>query len=376
VPAAPEAGVALLAASRISRQRLEPPVRTRVRLLTASVTAALLLAACSPLPPGSAAAVVGDTRIPREAIERAVAGLDLDGLRAGVDAGLPAELEGAERTAAVDEEMAAVLLDTQRRILDLYIRREIVLIVAEDLGVEATAEDREAAREALIASVGGPEALSGVLADAGFSEEVFDEVIVEQEALLVALRRDVLAGAELEVREPRHILVASQEEAEEVIAELAAGADFAELAAARSQDPGSAPQGGALRPGRRGGWLPEVDDAVWTAQIGEVVGPVQTQAGFHVIEVVDEATLEADDLPEQQVQQLVAGELDARFFTAVSETAVQVDPAFGVWSSDPEDPSLRPSDPVGQAPTGPTSDGLGLSEEELAELLEELEDGS
>ena len=351
-------------------------MRTRVRLLTASVTAAFLLAACSPLPPGSAAAVVGGTEIPRATIERAVAGLDLEEMRTGLDASLPADLEGAARAAAVDEEVAAMVLDTQRRVLDLYIRSEIVRIVAEDVGVEAAAADRDAAREALIASVGGPEALPGVLAEAGFSEEVFEEVIVEQEALLVALRRDVLAGAELEVREPRHILVTSLEDAEAVVAELAAGADFAELAVARSQDPGSAQQGGALQAAPRGAWLPEFDDAVWTAEIGEVVGPVQTQAGFHVIEVVDEATLEADELPEQQVQQLVAGELDARFLTAVGETEVQVDPAFGVWSSDPNDPSLRPTDPVGRAPDGAAPGGLGLSDEELEELLEELEDGS
>lgn len=351
-------------------------MRTRVRLLTASVTAALLLAACSPLPPGSAAAVVDGTRIPRAAIERAVTGLDLDGLRTGIDLGLPADLEGAARAAAVEEEVASVVLDTQRRVLDLYIRREIVRVVAEDADVEASAEDRDAAREALIASVGGPEALPGVLAEAGFTEEVFEEVIVEQEALLVALRRDVLADAELEVREPRHILVTSLEDAEEVVAELAAGADFAELAVARSQDPGSAQQGGALQAAPRGAWLPEFDDAVWTAQIGEVVGPVQTQAGFHVIEVVDEATLDADELPEQQVQQLVAAELDARFFAAVGETEVQVDPAFGVWSGDADDPSLRPSDPVGQAPAGGEPGGLGLSDEELDELLEELEEGS
>jgi len=340
------------------------------------VTAALLLAACSPLPPGSAAAVVDGTRIPRAAIERAVTGLDLDGLRTGIDLGLPADLEGAARAAAVEEEVASVVLDTQRRVLDLYIRREIVRVVAEDADVEASAEDRDAAREALIASVGRPEALPGVLAEAGFTEEVFEEVIVEQEALLVALRRDVLADAELEVREPRHILVTSLEDAEEVVAELAAGADFAELAVARSQDPGSAQQGGALQAAPRGAWLPEFDDAVWTAQIGEVVGPVQTQAGFHVIEVVDEATLDADELPEQQVQQLVAAELDARFFAAVGETEVQVDPAFGVWSGDADDPSLRPSDPVGQAPAGGEPGGLGLSDEELDELLEELEEGS
>jgi len=339
------------------------------------VTAALLLAACSPLPPGSAAAVVEGTPIPRAAIESAISGLDLDDLRAGLEAGLPADLEGVARAAAVEEQVSVAVLDTQRRVLDLYIRGEIVRLVAEDVGVAASNADREAAREALIASVGGPEALPGVLADAGFSEQVFDEVIVEQEALLVALRRAVLDDAELEVREPRHILVASQAEAEELLAELAAGADFAELAAARSQDPGSAPRGGALQPAPRGAWLPEFDDAVWNAAIGEVVGPVQTQAGFHVIEVVDETTLAADELPEEQVQQLVAGELDARFLAAVSEADVRVDPAFGVWSSDPQNPSLLPSPPVGQPATGAAPADLGLTEEELEELRQELEEG-
>lgn len=348
-------------------------MRTRIRLSTALVGAALLLSSCSTLPPATAAAVVGGAPIDREAIERAVTGLELDQLRAAIEAGLPGELEGAERAAAVREQLDAAVLDTQRRVLDLYIRREIVRIVADDAGVETDAEDREAARDALIDSVGGPEALPEVLAQAGFTEEVFDDVIVEQEALLEALRRDLLAGTELEVREPRHILLGSEQEAAEVVADLEAGADFADLAIERSQDPGSAQDGGALDAAPRGAWLPEFDDAVWTAQLGTVVGPIQTQAGFHVIEVVAEDTLEAGELPAEQVQQLVAGELDARFFTVVEETEVVVDPAFGEWSGDANDPSLRPATPVGPAPSGPAPGEEELSQEELEELLEQLE---
>jgi len=351
-------------------------VRNRIRLLAATVGSVLLLSGCSPLPPGTAAAVVDGTPIPREAIERAISGLALDELREAIAAGLPDDLEGAEREAAVREQLDAVVLDTQRRVLDLYIRREIVRIVAADVGVEASEADRDRAREALIVSIGGPEALSGVLAQAGFTDEVFEDVIVEQEALLEALRREVLADAELAVREPRHILVDTEEEAAEVVAELAAGADFAELAIARSQDPGSAQAGGALDAAPRGAWLPEFDDAVWTAELGTVVGPVRTQAGFHVIEVVAEDTLAADELPAQQVQQLVSGELDARFFTALEATEVRVDPAFGVWSGDANDPSLRPVDPVGLAPTGPPPGEDALSQEELEELLEQLEGNS
>ena len=351
-------------------------MRNRIRPLALALSAVLLLAACSPLPPGTAAAVVGGTAIPREVIERAVTGLELGELRDAIAAGLPAELSVVEREAAIGEQVDAVVLDTQRRVLDLYIRREIVRIVAEDLGVEATEQDLERAREALIASVGGAEALPGVLAQAGFTEDVFEDVIVEQEALLEALRREVLADTTLVVREPRHILVDTEEEAAEVIAELEAGADFAELAIARSQDPGSAQVGGALDAAPRGSWLPEFDDAVWTAELDTVVGPVLTQAGFHIIEVVAEDTLAADELPAQQVQQLVSGELDARFFAALEATQVRVDPAFGEWSGDAGDPSLRPVEPVGLAPTGPPPGEGELSQEELEELLEQLERGS
>ena len=351
-------------------------MRNRIRLLAAAVSTVLLLSACGPLPPGTAAAVVDGTPIPRDAIERAITGLELGELREAIAAGLPAELVGAERDAAIREQVDAVVLDTQRRVLDLYIRREIVRIVADEAGVAATEDDRDRARDALIASIGGPDALSEVLAQAGFTEEVFEDVIVEQEALLEALRREVLAGAELAVREPRHILVDTEEEAAEVIAELAAGADFAELAIERSQDPGSAQVGGALDAAPRGAWLPEFDDAVWTAELGAVVGPVQTQAGFHVIEVVAEDTLVADELPPQQVQQLVSGELDARFFAALEETEVRVDPAFGVWSDDANDPSLRPVDPVGFAPSAPPPGEGELSQEQLEELLEQLEGDS
>lgn len=356
-------------------------MRTRVRTLAAALSAALLLAACGPALPAGTAAVVGDARIPRAEVERAIEALDLSADRAAIEAALPADLPPAERRAQVDAQFATIVEDLQRRTLDLYIRLEIVRIVAEEEGVEATEVDREQARQLLIDSVGGEDQLAEVLTESGFTEEVFEEVIVEQEALINALRTVLLDDTQLEVREPRHILVDSEDEAQEIIDLLAEGADFAELAEERSIDPGSASQGGALQPAPRGSWLPEFDDAVWTAEIGEIVGPVQTQAGFHVIEVVDAQTREVDELPDDQVQQLIGTELDDRFVAVVADTEVEVDPAFGEWSQDPSDPSLRPAEPVGQAPPAPApGDEAGLegelSEEELAELLEQLESGS
>lgn len=363
-------------------------MRTRVRTLVAALSGALLLAACGPALPAGTAAVVGDTRIPRAEVERAIAELDLAADREAIEQSLPADLTPAERRDQADAQFATVVQDLQRRTLDLYIRLEIVRIVAEEEGVEATDVDRAEARQLLVDSVGGEDQLEGVLTQSGFTQEVFEEVIVEQEALIGALRAVLLGDAELEVREPRHILVQDEAEAQEIVDLLAGGADFATLAEERSIDPGSAAEGGALEAAPRGAWLQEFDDAVWTAEVGEVVGPVQTQAGFHVIELVDVQTLEADELPDEQVQQLVGGELDARFVAVVADTEVRVDPAFGEWSQDPNDPSLRPREPVGLAPDVPAPgaepglegleglEGGELTEEQIAELLEQLESGS
>jgi hypothetical protein len=73
-------------------------------------------------------------------------------------------------------------------------------------------------------------------------------------------------GRSLETRTARHILVETAEEADEVFALLRTGADFAELAEERSQDPGSAANGGEPRAQQRGVFVPEFDEAVWSAR--------------------------------------------------------------------------------------------------------------
>lgn len=83
----------------------------------------------------------------------------------------------------------------------------------------------------------------------------------------------------------RHILVKTKEEALAVIAELDAGADFAELAKERSTDPAAA-RGGELGTFRRGAMVPEFEAAAFALEPGTYSKePVQTQFGYHVIMV-------------------------------------------------------------------------------------------
>ncbi|MEW5960884.1 MAG: peptidylprolyl isomerase [Chloroflexota bacterium] len=102
----------------------------------------------------------------------------------------------------------------------------------------------------------------------------------------------------------RHILVETEAEAQDVIKRLNAGEDFAELAAELSTDPGSAAQGGDLGFVTRGAFVGPVDEAVFTLPIGQVSEPVQTQFGWHVIEVLAREVRELSPLDYQQSQRL------------------------------------------------------------------------
>lgn len=95
----------------------------------------------------------------------------------------------------------------------------------------------------------------------------------------------------------RHILLATenisdtaaiQTEAEGLMQQLDGGADFAALATEHSDDPGSAANGGDLGWAMRGMYVPEFDEAVFSMKVGER-RLVQTQFGYHIIEVIDPA---------------------------------------------------------------------------------------
>ena len=101
-----------------------------------------------------------------------------------------------------------------------------------------------------------------------------------------------------EERQASHILVAVKPDASEadkaaakqkataLLEKARAKPDtFADLAKANSQDTGSAAQGGDLGSFARGAMVKPFEDAVFAAKVGDIVGPVQTDFGYHVIKV-------------------------------------------------------------------------------------------
>lgn len=87
------------------------------------------------------------------------------------------------------------------------------------------------------------------------------------------------------VASARHILVKSQEEAEQLKDRIAKGEDFAALAKKHSLCP-SGKQGGDLGEFRPGMMVKPFDDVVFKEAVLEVHGPVKTQFGFHLVQTL------------------------------------------------------------------------------------------
>jgi len=83
----------------------------------------------------------------------------------------------------------------------------------------------------------------------------------------------------------RHILVETEEQAQDIKAALDAGASFADLARASSTDQGSGANGGELDWGPASQYVDEFRDAVLSLPIGQISDPVESQFGFHIIQV-------------------------------------------------------------------------------------------
>ena len=179
----------------------------------------------------------------------------------------------------IDEAMARDL-EPDQCALDTEWSRAIFVELGEDC--EAT-DEFVAAREAHIAQA---EELSGI------TRETLDAIIYSR-AVTPLVQEALAEGVELpdiEVVRSRHFRVASEEVAVEAIERLESGEDFFTVFA--EYDPNAANafgNDGVYSNFGRGEMVTEFETAAFENEVGDIVGPVQSQFGYHVIEVLDQS---------------------------------------------------------------------------------------
>jgi len=106
----------------------------------------------------------------------------------------------------------------------------------------------------------------------------------------------------------RHILVKTEDEANDILKQLKGGADFAKLAEEKSKDTGSAKQGGDLGYFVHDAMVKAFADSAFSMKVGEVSSvPVKTEFGYHIIKVEDKR--KSSPPPIAEVKDQIANQL-------------------------------------------------------------------
>jgi len=149
----------------------------------------------------------------------------------------------------------------------------------------------------------------------------------------------------------RHILVKDEAEAKAIYDQIKGGADFAKLATEKSTDPGSGKEGGELGWFEKGRMVKEFADAAFAAKKGDLIGPVKSQFGYHIIEVEDARDAIPVSEVSDKIKSQMRGEVIQKYIEEVKKGATITDPAGSAGSA-----TVTPA-AGGAAPAAPAAGG-------------------
>lgn len=188
--------------------------------------------------------------------------------------------------------------------LDQLITRKLIIQEAERLDLTVSDEELDLEIQTIVdeSFQGNEEELQSVLEYYGISMESFRDD-ARLNLLVRKLATEQLEDTEEDARqffeenrflfdreeevEARHILVETEAEADDILAQLEDGEDFATLAAEYSLDTSNKDQAGYLGFFGRGMMVPEFEETAFNLEIGEISQAVETNFGFHIIELLD-----------------------------------------------------------------------------------------
>ena len=299
----------------------------------------------------------------------------------------------AQQGLPLNEQVLAQLGSLRPQFLDQLATEQVLLQQADERGIQVPDEEVEQqiaqVRQGLAGQAGTGGATGGAsggasggetggaddaafqqaLTEAGFTDVdqlrtlIRDNLRIQQ--VVDALRQEVEVSDEAiqtyyqenqaQFEQPEevcssHILVETEAEANDILQQLNNGGDFAQLAEENSQDPGSAAQGGDLGCVARGSFVPPFEEAAFGANVGDTVGPVQTQFGYHIIRVTGKnpaGEVPLDEVREEIRTQLANEQLSTEINTLRDNSGLETFP-----ENLPQPAVAAPAPPTGGGATG------------------------
>jgi parvulin-like peptidyl-prolyl isomerase len=182
------------------------------------------------------------------------------------------------------------LVEGRQWVLDMMIEQKLIEQQAEQAGLVIADSDLDTTITTLRADIGDA-AFDQWLADEGMSlEEMRERLRGDMIATQMANRIAESVLGQADHVHARHIVVGTAEEAQRILDQLQAGADFATLARTYSQDSSTRDLGGDL------GFFPqgvltskEVEAAAFALQPGQTSDVITSDLGYHIVQVVERA---------------------------------------------------------------------------------------
>lgn len=174
----------------------------------------------------------------------------------------PPERARVEATGSTDE------------VVDVLVTTQLLYAQALKAGLQHDPEVE------LAIALAARDVLAGAMADKVGRDAITEETV----AALYTARADRYARPQVKAR---HIVVSDAVLAMSLRERLDAGEDFAALAKEHSQEKGTRERGGDLGWFEREEMFHEVSDAAFAAEPGELIGPIETRLGFHLVRVED-----------------------------------------------------------------------------------------
>lgn len=324
-------------------------VSTSLRLTALFAVLVLLLVACDTGSAedgdddsGEAVAVVNGEDIPKEDLETRFSAMS-------ENPQFSQQLE-ADESGAMEKQLKS-------QILNQMIQVELLRQGADDLGVEVTDEDIAEQRAEIEEQLES----QGTDLETAMEQQGLDEEDLQEELETAALQQKVVAELtsddevsdedvaqyfednpqEFESAQARQIVTETEEEAQQALERIEGGEDFAAVAEDVSIDDRTASEGGDLGEVSRSDlqMQPALAEAIFeTAEPGELVGPIETQQGWHVIEVTERTKDELADV-EGQIRENLVTQAENEALTQwldeqVQSAEVEVVADFAEWDAE------------------------------------------